>query len=66
VTETPMGPIPDSDIQQNSFKKPQIIDPANRTTARPVVHASYIQPVSQGVVTAPPAADYGGWRASRN
>jgi hypothetical protein len=62
-----MDPIPDSDnnIQQNSFKKPQIIDPANRTTAKPVVHASYIQPVSQSVVTAPPAADYGGWRASR-
>ena len=66
VTEAPMDPIPDSDIQQNSFKKPQIIDPTNRTTAKPIVRAGYVQPVSYGAtVSAPAAVDYGGWRASR-
>jgi hypothetical protein len=65
VTEAPMGPIPDSDIQQNSFKKPQIIDPTNRTTAKPIVHADYVQPVSYDSASAERSVDYSGWRASR-
>jgi hypothetical protein len=61
AAKAPLSPIPDSDIQQNSYKKPQIIEPGNRTTARPILQAGYVEPAS-----APAAIDYGGWRASRN
>ena len=66
VAEPPITPIPDAEIQQNSLKRPRLIDPENRTTARPIQHAGYFRPVSHEVAPARKPIDYGGWRASRD
>lgn len=65
IESAPLAPIPDKEpeVQPNSFRKPQLIDPENRTTARPILQASHYQPLRQAQ---PAAVDFGGWRASND
>ena len=68
VPTAPMQPIPETGTQMNSTQgAPMLIDPENRTTARPIRQAMHYRPVSK------PSRDVvdsdvvdSGWRASRD
>jgi len=69
ATEQGLKPIPDVDAQLNSTPAaPRLIDPDNRTTARPIRHVAHIQLVNSPIQPAPaePARSASGWRASRD
>jgi|GEM_PF-3492112 len=59
---TSLKPIPETKIQNNSTNMPQLIDPDDRSAAKPIQQANYYQTVSQTVVK---ELDNSGWRNAR-
>jgi hypothetical protein len=60
---------PSSGLNRNSNSNdaPRLIDPENRTAAKPIRYATYRQPPEVAPATASrPALDVGGWRPSQD
>ena len=62
--ETRLKPIPDADIESKPPTEPTLIEPAGRSTSRPIHRTAYYQAASHQTVALP--VDDGGWRASRD
>lgn len=67
-SEQRLRPEPDANTNPATYGVPQLIDPDSRTAMRPLQQTVHYQPVSLTGSPAPsqPAADVGGWRASRD
>ncbi len=65
-----LRPTPDPNTGPASLKKPTLIPPDHRTTAKPIRFATYRHPVRRLPTTTDassnPGLDVGGWRASRD
>jgi hypothetical protein len=62
--ETRLKPIPDADIESKPPTEPTLIEPAGRSTSRPIHRTAYYQAASHRTIAMP--VDDGGWRASRD
>lgn len=65
-SESELKPIPRPETQLNSLPEPRLIDPENRTTARPATQTIHLAARSATPVQPAPAPRTGGWREARD